>query len=241
MFYKLQLKDWVPTDHLLRRIDAILDLDFVHEAMAAHYSSTGRPSIDPVLMIRMLMVGYLYGIRSNRRLCEEVDLNLAYRWFCRLGLESRVPDHSTFSKNRHGRFRDSGLLRQVFERVVERCLAEGIANVAVDGLLIFANANHDRHVAGPADLPCGAEASYAVRDYLADLEGVQRSGAKCVSLTDPAAALGRKSGMLRFTDGLNAAVDTASGIIFDVEAAPKRFADEVRAARRMIRAAGETS
>ena len=155
-----------------------------------------------------------------------------------------MPDHSTFSKNRHGRFRASGLLRQVFERIVERCLAERIASarhVAVDGSLIFANANHDRHVAGPDDLPQGAEASHAVRDYLADLddaapdlEGVQRSVAKCVSLTDPAAALGRKSGMPRFAYGLNAAIDTASGIVFDVEAAPERFADEARAARCMI-------
>lgn len=128
LFYEVRLEDRVPRDHLLRRVDGLLNLGFVHEAMVPHYSATGRPSIDPVLMIHILVVGYLNGIRSDRRLCEEVDLNLAYRWFCRLGLDGRVPDHSTFSKNRHGRFRDSGLLRQVFESVVERCLLDGIAS-----------------------------------------------------------------------------------------------------------------
>ena len=244
LFYEVRLEDRVPKDHLLRRVDAFLDLGFVHEMMAPHYSTTGRPSIDPVLMIRMLVVGYLFGIRSDRRLCEEVDLNLAYRWFCRLGLDGRVPDHSSFSKNRHGRFRDSGLLRQVFERIVERCLADGIASarhVAVDGSLVFADANHDRYVAGAGELPMDGKATHAVRDYLADLdtaapdlEGVQRSPAKCVSLTDPAAALSRKSGMPRFAYGMNAAIDTTSGIVLDVEAAPERFADEARAARHMI-------
>jgi transposase len=212
--------------------------------MAPHYSTTGRPSIDPVLMIRMLLVGYLFGIRSDRRLCEDVELNLAYRWFCRLGLDGRVPDHSTFSKARHGRFRNSDLLRQVYESIVARCLAEGIASsrhVAVDGSLVFADANHDRYVAEAGDLPTNDEAMQAVRDYLTDLdaaapdlEGVQRSPARCVSVTDPAAALSRKSGMPRFAYGMNAAVDTASGIVLDVEAAPERFADEARAARHMV-------
>lgn len=244
LFYTFRLEDRVPVNHLMRRVDAILDLGFVRGAMAEHYSASGRPSIDPVLMVRMLLVGYLTGIRSDRRLCEEVDLNLAYRWFCRLGIEGRVPDHSTFSKNRHGRFQESGLLRQLFERIVERCLMEGIASashVAVDGSLMLADANHDRYVAVADDLPQGPDASRAVRAYLTDLdeaapdlEGVQRSPAKCLSLTDPAAALGRKSGMPRFAYGLNAAIDTASGIVLDVEAAPERFADEARAARSMI-------
>ena len=116
LFYEFCLEDRVPADHLLRKIDAVLDLGDVHRRLEPFYSHTGRPSVDPELMIRMLIVGYCYGIRSERRLCEEVALNLAYRWFCRLGLENEVPDHSSFSKNRHGRFRESNILRHVFDR-----------------------------------------------------------------------------------------------------------------------------
>ena len=120
LFYSFNLDDHVPTDHLLRGIDRVLDLGELRGHLAPFYSHTGRPSIDPELMMRMLIVGYGFGIRSERRLCEEVHLNLAYRWFCRLGLEDAVPDHSTFSKNRHGRFRESDAFRHVFESVVER-------------------------------------------------------------------------------------------------------------------------
>jgi transposase len=122
---------------LLRAIDRFVDLDGIRAYLASYYSALGRPSIDPELMIRMLLIGYCHGIRSERRLCEEVHLNLAYRWFCRLGLEGNVPDHSTFSKNRHGRFRDSDLLRQLFETVVARCISEGLVGkegFAVDGV-----------------------------------------------------------------------------------------------------------
>lgn len=115
LFYEFRLDDWVPVDHLLRKIDAVLDLSGLRHELAPFYSHTGRPSVDPELMIRMLLVGYCYGLRSERRLCEETHLNLAYRWFCRLGLEGAVPDHSTFSKNRHGRFPESALFRRLFE------------------------------------------------------------------------------------------------------------------------------
>ena len=125
LFYSFNLEDHVPSDHLLRGIDHFLDLDSLREHLAPFYSHTGRPSIDPELMIRMLMVGYCFGIRSERRLCEEVHLNLAYRWFCRLGLEDAIPDHSTFSKNRHGRFRDGDALRHVFETYCRRCMKKG--------------------------------------------------------------------------------------------------------------------
>ena len=125
LFYSFNLDAHVPADHLLRGIDHVLDLSDLRQHLTAFYSHTGRPSIDPELMVRMLLVGYCFGIRSERRLCEEVHLNLAYRWFCRLGLEDAVPDHSTFSKNRHGRFRDSDAFRQLFETVVDRCIAEG--------------------------------------------------------------------------------------------------------------------
>lgn len=107
LFNAFNLEDHVPANHLLRGIDQLLDLSELHRHLAPHYSHTGRPSVDPALLIRMLIVGYCFGVRSERRLCEEVHLNLAYRWFCRLDLEDTVPDHSTFSKNRHGRFRDN--------------------------------------------------------------------------------------------------------------------------------------
>ena len=115
LFYEFSLEDHIPQDHLLRSIDRFVDLGSIRTHLADFYSHTGRPSIDPELLIRMLIVGYCYGIRSERRLCEEVHLNLAYRWFCRLGLEGKVPDHSTFSENRHGRFRESDAFRMLFE------------------------------------------------------------------------------------------------------------------------------
>jgi transposase len=174
LFYEVRLEDRVPAGHLLRRIDAILDLSFVHEMMAPYYTRGGRRSVDPELLPRMLLVRHLYGVRSERRLCEEVDLNLALRWFCRLGLDGRAPEHSTFTKNRHGRFRASGLMRELFERVVEQCFAIGLADtavVAMDGTHVTANARKDRTVPTDADLPhAGKDATRAVRDYLDDLD-----------------------------------------------------------------------
>ena len=126
LFYEFSLEDHVPAGHLLRAVDRFVDLSGLRACLRPFYSSTGRPSIDPELMIRMLIVGYCMGIRSERRLCEEVHLNLAYRWFCRLDLTDAIPDHSTFSKNRHGRFRESDLFRQLFKSVVERCIVEGL-------------------------------------------------------------------------------------------------------------------
>lgn len=151
LFYSFHLEDHVPQTHLLRAIDRVLDLDDLHSQLAGHYSHTGRPSVPPELMIRMLIIGYGYGIRSGRRLCEEVHLNLAYRWFCRLGLEDPVPEHSTFSKNRHGRFRESGIFRWLFEEVVRRCMAAGLVQgegFAVDASLIAADANGQQSVPG---------------------------------------------------------------------------------------------
>jgi transposase len=152
LFYDFCLDDHVPSDHILRSIDRHLDLDDVRQALKPFSSSTGRPSIDPELMIRMLIAGYCMGIRSERRLCEEVHLNLAYRWFCRLGLDDKVPDHSTFSKNRNGRFRESNDFRHLFETIVARCMAEGLVGAggfAVDASLIAADANKQRSV--PSD------------------------------------------------------------------------------------------
>ena len=150
LFYGLSLERHVPDNHLLRKIDRFVDLSEVRAHLGPYYSDVGRPSIDPELMIRMLIVGYGFGIRSERRLCEEVHLNLAYRWFCRLGLDDEVPDHSTFSKNRHGRFRESDLLRKLFESVVERCMKEGLVGgegFAVDASVIMADAHRRRKVA----------------------------------------------------------------------------------------------
>ena len=243
LFYEVRLEERIPTGLLLRRIDAILDLGFVREVMAPHYARGGRPSIDPELLLRMLLVGYLYGVRSERRLCEEVDLNLAYRWFCQLGLDGRVPDHSTFTKNRHGRFRESGLMREIFERVVEQCLAAGLADtdhVVVDGTHIKADANKQRCVKTPAELP-RAGATRAVREYLADLDdavpdpaGVTRWTPKAVSMTDPATAFSGKYGRYVFSYGLNVMVDSASGIVLDAGASAARTAEEPIAAYRMI-------
>src|SRR3979490_3312812 len=126
LFYEFSLERHVPSDHLLRSIDRFVELGELRRELAPFYSAIGRPSVDPEMMIRMLIVGYCSGIRSERRLCEEVHLNLAYRWFCRLGLDGRVPDHSTFSKNRHGRFRQSDLLRRAFPTVLRLCRGEGV-------------------------------------------------------------------------------------------------------------------
>ncbi len=130
LFYEFNLEDPVPSNHLLRLIDRFLDLSNIRTHCRPFYSQIGRPSIDPELMIRMLLVGYIMGIRSERRLCDEVHLNLTYRWFCRLDLNDPVPDQSTFSKNRHGRFRQSNLFRHLFESVVAHCIEEGSRDLA---------------------------------------------------------------------------------------------------------------
>src|SRR6266852_3676946 len=126
LFYYFRLEEQIPEDHLLRLIDRHVDLSFVRERLKRFYSWTGRPSIDPEVLLRLLLVGYLYGITSERRLLEEVRMHLAYRWFTRLDFGQEIPDHSTFSKNRHGPFRQSGVFREVFEEIVRRCLAAGL-------------------------------------------------------------------------------------------------------------------
>ena len=193
LFYSFRIEDHVPGDHLLRAIDRFVDLAGIREHLKPFYSDMGRPSIDPELMIRMLIVGYCMGIRSERRLCEEVHLNLAYRWFCRLDLDGAVPDHSTFSKNRHGRFRDSDLLRKLFELTVERCMAEGLVGAegfAVDASLIRADVHRQRSVPGEEGLPPKA-AGRAVSEYLDVLDDAAFGGStpvtpKRINLTDPA-------------------------------------------------------
>jgi transposase len=172
LFYEFSLERHIPADHLLRSIDRFVDLEQVRRDLASFYSNIGRPSIDPELMIRMLLIGYCFGIRSERRLCDEVHLNLAYRWFCRLGLDGAVPDHSTFSKNRHGRFRESDLFRRVFESVLRRCIEERLVGgeaFAVDASLIKADANRQKGIEGDKGLPPEA-AGRAIDEYLAVLD-----------------------------------------------------------------------
>src|SRR5499426_4282535 len=194
LFYEFSLERHIPPGHLLRSIDRFVGLEDLRRELAPFYSPIGRPSVDPELMIRMLLIGYSFGIRSERRLCEEVHLNLAYRWFCRLGLDGAVPDHSTFSKNRHGRFRESDLLRRLFESVLQRCIAEGLVGgegFAVDASLVQADASDRSRVAGAAGLPPEA-AGRAVEEYLAVLDDAAFGAAtevvpKFVSPADPAA------------------------------------------------------
>jgi transposase len=114
LFYEFCLGDAVPEDHLVRKIDAALDLSWLRSELGPRYSSMGRPSIDPELMIRMLVVGYVFAIRSERLICREVQVNLAYRWFCRLGIEGAIPDHSAFSRARNERFREGDVFRRLF-------------------------------------------------------------------------------------------------------------------------------
>jgi transposase len=237
LFYYFRLEDQIPEDHLLRLIDQHIDLSFVRERVKSLYSATGRPSIDPEVLLRLLLVGYLYGITSERRLLEEVRMHLAYRWFVRLDLEQEIPDHSTFSKNRHGRFRQSGVFREVFEEIVRRCLAAGLVegkNLAVDGTMVEANASRQSRV--PREKLKGlAQVSRTVEEYLSELEQTNPvSDANTVSRTDPDAVWAKKTGPATLAYFDNYLVDTASRVILEVEATPALCRQETVAARKMM-------
>jgi transposase len=241
LFYEFSLDRHVPADHMLRAIDRFVDLSDIRAHLEPYYSAVGRPSIDPELMIRMLLVGYCYGIRSERRLCEEVHLNLAYRWFCRLNLDGDVPDHSTFSKNRHGRFRDCDLLRRLFEAVVARCLAEGLVGgeaFAVDASTIVADAHRQRGVRQASDL--NPTSNRAVSEYLAVLDDAAFGGAtpvdpKFISPSDPAARwTAANSGPAVYAYADNYLIDLKNAVIMDVEATTAVRQAEVTAAKTMI-------
>ena len=245
LFYSFNLDKHVPAEHLLRRIDRFLDLSELRRHLEPYYSHTGRPSVDPELMIRMLLVGYCFGIRSERRLCEEVHLNLAYRWFCRLGLEDVVPEHSTFSKNRHGRFRDSDAFRHVFETVLQRCIAErlvGGEGFAVDASVVTADASRVSGFPG-TELASrkldDEQATRAVREYLAgvDEEASRRAEAdrRSISATDPAAEWTcAPGGPAFFAYSTNYLIDVQAGVIVDVEATSAHRTREVDATRTML-------
>jgi transposase len=258
-FYVFDLSKVVPPDHLVRQIDAALDLGWVHKELAPYYSHTGRPSIDPELMIRMLLVGYVFAIRSERQLCREVQVNLAYRWFCKLGIEDKIPDHSAFCRARHERFRQSDALRRVFEGVVAMSIAAGLVGgeaFSVDASLIRADVDKTKRVPGdqPIAWPKVDEASRAVREYLAALDSAQKrkdsegggdgtshadgkagKPPKQVSLTDPQAAWVAKEGINAFfAYDANYLIDNKAGIIVDAEGTRANRTEEIAIARTMV-------
>jgi len=246
LFYEFCLDEVVPDDHLVRQVSSVLDLSWVHAELAPYYSLTGRPSIDPVLMIRMLIVGYIFAIRSERQICREVQVNLAYRWFCELGLEDSIPDHSVFSRARNERFRESDVFRRVFERVVACCIEAGVVGggegFAVDATLIEADANRQRSVPGKEweRERDPARASRAVKEYLATLDDAAFGAAtpvvpKFVSPSDPAAQWsGALKGPAFFAYADNYLIDVRFGVIVDVEASRAVRQAEVGAAKTML-------
>ena len=266
LFYLFNLEERIPKDHLLRRVNPIVTgiLAELRERLAPFYSDIGRPSVDPELMMRMLMVGYCYGIRSERRLCEEVKLHLAYRWFCKLDLDDKVPHHSTFSVNRLGRFRESDILRHVFEQAVAACMAAGLVKgegFAVDASVIEANASR-YHGKAPDELDWtdAQRQKHAVAEYLAALDAEARTQAeiddsndtdsssdsefevkpdrkrpKVISPSDPQSAWTAKANKrVLFGYGLNYLIDVKHAVIVDVEATPARTYDEVESTKTML-------
>jgi transposase len=246
LFYEFRLEDRIPENHLLRRMNVFVTaaLADLHKELKPHYSDIGRPSVDPELMIRMLIVGYCYGIRSERKLCQEVELHLAYRWFCKLDLEDKVPHHSTFSENRLGRFRESDLLRHIFERVVWAAMAMGLVKgegFAVDASVLEANASR-YHGKAPDDLDWSDKQrqTRAVVEYLAALDQAaepnpDRKAPKVISRSDPSSAWTAKANKrVQFGYGLNYLIDIDNAVIVDVEATPARTYDEVSATKTML-------
>ena len=246
LFYEFRLEDRIPKDHLLRRINVFMTpvLGGVREQLKLHYSEIGRPSIDPELMIRMLIVGYCYGLRSERKLTQEVELHLAYRWFCRLDLDDKVPHHSTFSENRLHRFRESDVFRHIFERVVAACMAAGLVKgegFAVDASVMEANASR-YHGKAPEEIEWAEpeRQTHAVKEYLAGLKAEtepnpDRNPPKVISPSDPCSAWTAKANKrVQFGYGLNYLIDIEHAIIVDVEPTPARTYDEVEATKTMI-------
>jgi transposase len=253
LFYAFHLDEVVPADHVVRRIDAVLDLGWIHKELAPFYSTTGRPSIDPELMIRMLLVGYVFAIRSERRICAEVGVNLGYRWFCRLSIEDKIPDHSVFSRARHERFRESEVFRRVFERVVATCIAVGLVGgeaFSIDASLIKADVDQTRRVPGDeaVDWPKPEEASRAIAEYLAALDEARvaednddndRKPPKQISLTDPQAAwVARKKMSPFFAYDANYLIDNKLGIIVDAEGTRANRSEETAVKTMIARVAG---
>jgi transposase len=245
LFYSFRLDEAVPHDHPVRKIAAVLDLSWVHSELAPFYPKMGRPSIDPELMLRMLIIGYVFAIRSERAICRDLHVNLAYRWFCGLSIEDKIPDHSVFSRARHERFRESNAFRRVFEHVVEACIAAGLVGgegFAVDASLIAADANKQRSIPGSEwnKTRDTQRASRAMKEYLATLDDAAFGAAsevvpKFISPSDPAAQwTGAMRGPAFFAYADNYLIDVKVGIIMDVEATRAIRQAEVGAAKTMI-------
>ena len=242
LFYYFRIEDQVPENHLLRLIDRHVSFEFVREKLKDSYSETGRPSIDPEVLLRILLLGYLYGITSERKLVEELRMHLAWRWFTGLGFEQEIPHHSTFSKNRHGRFQESDLFQEMFERIVDQCISTGLVNgehISVNGSFILANANNHSRI--PREqLAEVAQVKRTVRQYLAELEQENGDGEPVhqqdkVSTTDPDSTYlskGNRAAELGYFD--NYLIDNSSCVIVGVQATAARLSQESAAARDMI-------
>jgi transposase len=242
LFYYFRLADQVPENHLLRLIEKHISFAFVREKLKQSYSDTGRPSIDPELLLRILLIGYLYGITSERKLVEELRMHLAWRWFTGLGFDQEIPHHSTFSKNRHGRFQESKLFEQLFEEIVRQCVDVGLVqgdDLSVDGSFVEANASKESRIARE-QLAEAAQVNQTVRQYLVELEQQNPTDEpvheqKLVSTTDPDATYATKGGTparLGYYD--NYLVDNHSCVIVGVQATAARMSQETVAAQDMI-------
>ena len=242
LFYYFRLEDQVPETHLLRLIDKHISFAFVRQQLKDSYSETGRPSIDPELLLRILLIGYLYGITSERKLVEELRMHLAWRWFTGLGFDQEIPHHSTFSKNRHGRFQESKLFEQLFEQIVRQCVQVGLVqgkHLSVDGSFVEANAAKESRIPRP-QLAEAAQVHHTVRQYLVELE--QQNPVEepvheqdQVSTTDPDSTYATQGGTparLGYYD--NYLVDNPSCVIVGVQATAARMSQETVAAQDML-------
>ena len=243
LFYYFRLEDQVPENHLLRLIDKHVSFEFVRQQLKDRYSETGRPSIDPELLLRMLLIGYLYGITSERKLVQELRMHLAWRWFTGLSFDQEVPHHSTFSKNRHGRFQESKLFEQLFEQIVRQCVEVGLVqgkHLSVDGSFVEANAAKESRI--PREqLAEAAQVHRTVRQYLQEMEDQNPVEEPVheqdqVSTTDPDSTYATKGGTparLGYYD--NYLVDNDSCVIVGVQATAARMSQETVAAQDMLR------
>jgi transposase len=242
LFYYFRLEDQVPETHLLRLVDKHISVAFVREKLRESYSDMGRPSIDPELLLRILLIGYLYGITSERKLVEELRMHLAWRWFTGLGFDQEIPHHSTFSKNRHGRFQESKLFEQLFEEIVRQCVEVGLVqgkHLSVDGSFVEANAAKESRI--PREqLAEAAQVNHTVRQYLVELEQQNPVDEPVheqdqVSTTDPDSTYATKGGTparLGYYD--NYLVDNHSCVIVGVQATAARMSQETVAAQDML-------
>jgi transposase len=242
LFYYFRIEDQIPEQHLLRLIDRHISFDFVREKLRDFYSDTGRPSIDPELLLRILLIGYLYGVTSERKLVEELRMHLAWRWFTGLSFDQELPHHSTFSKNRHGRFQESNVFQDLFEQVVQRCIEVGLVageHMSVDGSFIQADASRSSRI--PREqLAEVAHVKRTVREYLSDLEQENPTEEPAhqqdkVSTTDPDSTFftkGDRPAELGYFD--NYLMDNQSCVILGVQATAASSNLERVAAREML-------